>query len=140
VCSSDLTPGIEVTTLLFAGDSTCWISWQRADDTDVPILRHTNDVIGSFVTAGARLHLYAYLDKLKEHALYYDTDSVIFLQQKDYTALVKTEDCLGDMTPELKPCEYISEFVSGGPKNYAYKTIDTATGAESTVCKVRGFT
>jgi hypothetical protein len=134
------TPGIEVTTLLFAGYSVCWISWRHADETDVPILRHTNDVIGSFVTAGARLHLYSYLDRLKEHGLYCDTDSVIFLQQRDDAALVKTGDCLGDMTSELKPCEYISEFVSGGPKNYAYKTIDTVTVAESTVCKVRGFT
>jgi hypothetical protein len=134
------TTGIEVTTLLFAGDSVCWISWQHADETDVPILRHTNDVIGSFVTAGARLHLYSYLDKLKEHALYCDTDSVIFSQPRDDAALVKTGDCLGDMTSELKPCEYISEFVCGGPKNYAYHTINTETGAESTVCKVRGFT
>jgi hypothetical protein len=97
-------------------------------------------VIGSFVTAGARLHLYSYLDKLKEHALYCDTDSVIFCQKRYDAALVKTGDCLGDMTSELKPGEYISEFVSGGPKNYAYKTIDTVMGAESTVCKVRGFT
>ena len=44
------------------------------------------------------------------------------------------------MTSGLKPCEYISEFVSGGPKNYACKTRNTETGAESTVCKVRGIT
>jgi hypothetical protein len=97
-------------------------------------------VIGSFVTAGARLHLYSYLDKLKEHALHCDTDSVIFYQNRDDVALVKTGDCLGDMMSELKPGEYISLFVSGGPKNYAYKTISRVTGAESTVCKVRGLT
>jgi hypothetical protein len=84
--------------------------------------------------------LYSYLDKLKEHALYCDTDIVIFCQKRDDAALVKTGECLGDMRSELKPSEYISDFVSGGPNNYAYKTIDTATGAESTVCKVRGFT
>jgi len=44
------------------------------------------------------------------------------------------------MTLELKPCEYISEFVSGGPKNYAYQTRNTETGAGATVCKVRGIT
>ena len=44
------------------------------------------------------------------------------------------------MTLELKPCEYISEFVSGGPKNYAYQTRNIETGAEATVCKVRGIT
>jgi hypothetical protein len=133
------TPGIEVTTLLFAGDSVCRISWRHADETDVPILRHTNDVVGSYVAAGARLHLYSYHNKLKEHALYCDAESVIFLQQRNDAALVKTGNCLGDMTSELKPSEYISEFVSGGPKNYTYKTVDTVTGAKSTVCKVRGF-
>jgi len=46
-------------------------------------LRHTNEAIASFVTVGARLHLYCYLDKLKEHALYCDTDSVIFVQPRD---------------------------------------------------------
>jgi hypothetical protein len=44
------------------------------------------------------------------------------------------------MTSELKPGEYISEFVSGGPKNYAYKMCNTVTGVESTVYKVRGIT
>jgi len=82
-------------------------------------LPHTNEAIASFVTAGARLHLYGYLDKLKVHALYCDRDSVIFVQPRDETALVKTSDCLGAMTSELKPGEFICEFVSGGPKNYA---------------------
>jgi len=44
------------------------------------------------------------------------------------------------MTSELKPCEYISEYVSGGPKNYAYRTHNTEKGAEATVCKVRVIT
>ena len=44
------------------------------------------------------------------------------------------------MTSELKPNEIISEFVSGGPENYAYKTFNSITGAERTVCKVIGIT
>ena len=79
-------------------------------------LRHTNDVIGSYVTAGARLHLYSYLDKLQERALYTDTDSVVFIQPREGPALVEIGDCLGAMTSELKPNEIISEFVSGGPR------------------------
>ena len=81
-------------------------------------LRHTNDVIGSYVTAGARLHLYDYLEKLQERALYTDTDSVVFIQTRDGAALVEIGDCSGAMTSELKPNEIISEFVSGGPKKY----------------------
>jgi len=77
------TPGIEVATLLFAGDSLCWISWRHSEEAGAPSLPHTNEAIASFVTAGARLHLYGYLDKLKENALYCDTDSVIFVQPRD---------------------------------------------------------
>jgi len=77
---------------------------------------------------------------LQKRALYADTDSVIYIQPRDGAALLKTGDCLGDMTSELKLCEYISEFVSGRPKNYAHQTRNTDTGAEATVCKVRGIT
>ena len=44
------------------------------------------------------------------------------------------------MTSEFRPTEYLSEFVSGGPKNYAYRTVDTANGQTDTICKVRGMT
>ena len=44
-------------------------------------------------------------------------------------------DYLGELTNELETGEHIIEFVSGGPKNYAYKTNN---GNET--CKVRGFT
>ena len=42
-------------------------------------------------------------------------------------------DYLGDLTDECEG-DHIVEFVSAGPKNYAY---ETETG--NTVCKVRGF-
>jgi len=57
-------------------------------------LRHTNEMIGNFVTAGARLRLYGYLDKFKEMALYCDTDSVVYIQPKDGPALVEIGDYL----------------------------------------------
>jgi cobalamin biosynthesis protein CbiD len=55
-------------------------------------------------------------------------------------ALVETGDNLGAMTSELKPSEYIEELVSGGPKNYAYKIVNSATNQRKTVCTVRGIT
>ena len=42
-------------------------------------------------------------------------------------------DYLGELKDELK--DHIVEFVSGGPKNYAYKT-----NTNKETCKVRGFT
>ena len=44
-------------------------------------------------------------------------------------------DYLGELTDELDSGEHIVEYVSGGPKNYAYKT-----NTNKETCKVRGFT
>ena len=66
------------------------------------------------------MKLYTFLDTLQTRALYVDTESVLYIQPSDDSPLVPTGDRLDDMTSELKPCEYISEFCSGGPKNYAY--------------------
>ena len=44
------------------------------------------------------------------------------------------------MTSELKQGFHIEEFVSGGPKNYAYRIVDPVTGVRETVCKVREIT
>jgi transcription-repair coupling factor (superfamily II helicase) len=41
---------------------------------------------------------------------------------------------------ELKPGLHIEEFVSGGPKNYAYRTVNATMGEHETVCKVHGKT
>jgi hypothetical protein len=72
-------------------------------------------------------------------ALYCDTDYVIYIQPDDQPALIETGDCLGAMTSELKQGFHIAEFVSGGPKNYAYRTINPAKVEHDTVYKVRGI-
>jgi len=132
-------PGIEVQNMMFANDDVVWISWQILSEERVPILRHTNEIIGAYVTAGARIHLYSYLDRSQDKAIYCDTDSVLYIQPADGPALVETGDNLGEMTSELKHNEIIPEVVCAGPKNYAYRTINSTTGASKTVCKVRGI-
>ena len=124
------TPDVEVLPLLFASDQAVWISWQHSEQKHAPILEHTNDVIGSFVTAGARLHLYKYLDRQQTNAIYCDTDSVVYIQPKNEPDLIETVDCLGAMTSELKPGEHLSEFVSVGPKKYTYKSVNSVTGEQ----------
>jgi hypothetical protein len=119
------TPGIEVVHLVFAIDEVVWVSWNFTAEERVGILRHTNEVIGAYVSAGAKINLYRYLDRLQEKTIYCDTDSVIFIQPRDEPRLVETGDNFGYMTSELNPYEIISEFVSAGPKNYAYTILDT---------------
>ena len=70
---------------------------------------------------------------MQHQVLYYDTDSVIY-QWKEGQTEIETGDFLGEMTDELDG-DTIVEFISGGPKNYAYKT-----DKGKTECKVRGFT
>jgi hypothetical protein len=131
---------IEVCNMLFANDKVLWIAWRNADADIVPNLPHTNDVIGSFVTAGARIHLYGYLDRLGDRALNCDTDSVMYVQSKDRQPLVQTGDRLGAMTSEIAKNEKIIEWACAGPKNYVFKFVDSVTGASKTTCKVRGLT
>ena len=94
----------------------------------------TNVFIAAFTTCWARLSLYSLLEMLDRRVLYFDTDSVIFVGRTGDNN-PKTGSFLGELTNELKkPGDYITEFVSGGPKNYAYKTF---RGEQ--VCKVKGF-
>ncbi|XP_018570294.1 uncharacterized protein LOC108910225 [Anoplophora glabripennis] len=82
-----------------------------------------------------------YLEQLDDRVLYYDTDSVIYVA-KDGEYDVPTGEFFGDMTDELEgygPGSYISEFISGGPKNYAYKVFSTKDNEEKVVCKVKGI-
>ena len=75
---------------------------------------NTNPVIAAFVTAHARLKLYSYIERLGARVLYFDTDSVIYIErQGEWNP--EMGDYLGDMTDELDGGE-ITEFVSGGPK------------------------
>ena len=73
------------------------------------------------------------LDTVQERALYCDTDSVIYVSKPGEPEL-PLGPYLGELTDELKG-EYITTFVSGGPKNYAYRT---NTGKVK--MKIRGIT
>ena len=77
----------------------------------------SNVVIAAWVTAQARLKLYAYLQPLDRRVLYFDTDSVIYVHDPDLWNPT-LGDTLGDLTDELDG-HTIQTFVSAGPKNYA---------------------
>jgi len=85
------TPDVEVTNLAFDSDDVIWLSWKVSAEENVPFLPHTNEVMGPYVSAGARIHLYSFLDRLQEKAIYCDTDSVIFIQLSDESWPIATE-------------------------------------------------
>ena len=122
----------EVADARLVNDETVEVQYRNMEEFEEPNNK-VNIVIAAFTTAYARLKLYDLLDQLQEQVLYYDTDSVIYVHEPG-----KPEpplgDYLGDLTDELDG-DYITAFMSCGPKNYAYQTND-----DKRVTKVRGIT
>jgi hypothetical protein len=94
---------------------------------------NTNIFIAAFTTANARLRLYEMLDKLGKNVAYYDTDSIVYIDDGKNT--VKTGCLLGDWTDELGKGVWIIDWISTGPKSYCYKT-----NTDKVICKIKGFT
>ncbi|CAH2001782.1 unnamed protein product, partial [Acanthoscelides obtectus] len=124
-------PSIHVNTVLPVNEETLLITWEFREEA-YDVSSTVNVVLASYVTALARLKLYSFLEKVEERAVYVDTDSCIYISRKGLDD-ISTGDFIGDMTDELNG-GFISEFVSGGPKNYAYK-YTTLSGEEQIVCK-----
>ena len=110
------TAGVEVTNLAFASDDVVWLSWEVSAQENMANLPHTNDVIGAYVTAGARIHLYRFHDRLQYNAIYCYTDQVIFIQPSVEPLPIATGDKPGDMQTELKASQFIDDVACGGPK------------------------
>nr|XP_022305881.1 uncharacterized protein LOC111112600 [Crassostrea virginica] len=125
-------PAKDVKNFHIASSEVIQVEWQQKGMTTRENYQ-TNVFIASFTTCWARVKLYEVLQMLGERVLYFDTDSVIFVSRSGDVE-PETGSFLGQLTSELEPSEYITEFVSGGPKNYAYRT---SRGKE--VCKIRGF-
>ena len=129
--------GQEVQDVSFVSDEMVRLQWVNKDNF-VEESARTNVVIVSYTTAQARLKLYQYLEKLGQRSLYCDTDSIIFTsRQGDWVP--ETGDYLGDLTDEV-PDNNIECFVTGGPKNYAYKLLKPDKEGNLTCCKIRGIT
>jgi hypothetical protein len=139
-------PSVIIRDINMVNENLIGVTYCKEDDF-VEVMGNTNPVIAAYTTTHARLKLYSYIERLEDRVLYFDTDSLIYLSNMDrpseYT--VPTGWCLGEMTDELKeygPDSYIKEFVSGGPKNYAYRvhSINDGLPSEHFVIKVRGIT
>ena len=116
----------------------------KSVDDNVRPNRKTNIFIAAFTTCYVRLKFYSYLTQLNKQVLYYDTDSVIY-RWKEGQPSILIGNFLGEMTDELEG-DVIQTFISGGAKNYAYKTVSidrnnpTKQVCSKTVCKVCSFT
>ena len=133
-------PLLEITDVLPVNENVFLIGFVEKEDSYEP-LPTVNVAIAAFVTAQARLKLYSYLENLGERALYYDTDSIIYsFKEGEYD--LPSGNLIGDLTDELEgfgPGSYITEFASGGPKNYTFSVFSTKEQKNEVVCKVKGI-
>ncbi len=123
---------INVLNVNFVNDEMIEIQYEYNEDFVTPNDK-TNVIIAAFTTAYARLKLYDVLDMLQERVLYYDTDSVIFVSKPEDPE-PPTGPYLGELTDELGG-DHITTFISGGPKNYCYRT-----NTNKVETKIRGIT
>ena len=134
----------ELKDVLIVSDHSLVVTCDGARVPDHVTCGGTNIALAIFTTAHARLKLYNELiEPLGERIMYYDTDSAIFSCHDDHKEwlerAVPLGKYLGDVTNELGHNKYtyegtyISEFVSGGPKNYGYVTTE-----DEKVSKIKG--
>ena len=79
---------VQLSNMMFANDEVVWISCHHSEESRVPTLGHANEVIAGYVTTGARMHLYSYLDKLQDKNRYCDADSFVYIQPRNEPGLV----------------------------------------------------
>ncbi|XP_052776205.1 uncharacterized protein LOC128214030 [Mya arenaria] len=127
----------EVKNIRFVNEEAVQLDWVHGNDF-VDDSSRTNVVIAAYTTAQARLKLYSYLQRLGQRCLYCDTDSIIFISRPGQWR-PSLGDHLGDMTDEVSGNK-ITNFVTGGPKNYAYKTESCDKNGYFSICKVKGIT
>jgi hypothetical protein len=94
----------------------------------------TNVYYGAFTTTYARMRLHEVLSIVGERALYVDTDSVVYVDDGSVDFGELEGPYLGQLKDELGGRRWIAEFVSTGPKSYAYR--DSSGGV---VMKCKGI-
>ncbi|CAH0559292.1 unnamed protein product [Brassicogethes aeneus] len=134
-------PSVIVNNMIIVSDEMLLMCWTKQEEAVSP-LSTVNVAIAAYTTAMARLELYSYLEKLDRRVLYFDTDSIIFTH-KEGEWMPDVGDYLGMLTDEVAeygPGSKITEFVSGGPKNYAYRVYIADKKEYKSICKVKGIT
>ena len=70
------------------------------------------------------------------YIVFQDTDSIFATVKKgEKFPYPEDDDKLGSLASELRPGEYVTDWICLGPKNYAYKTSEGETSVH-----IRGFT
>lgn len=134
-----INPSFEVNSFYELSGDSLLVSYSLKPECE-QIQSYVNVILAAYTSALARIHLYNYLDILKDRCLYHDTDSIIFTC-KESEECPKLGDYLGDLTDELSEYgenSYISEAVFTSEKSYAFN-VKTPGKPDSVECKVKGL-
>lgn len=133
-----------ITDCYVVNEKTCLFRSKPTELIESESLGTVNIAVGIFTTAHARLKLYnEFLEKAGSRLLYCDTDSCVFYYNhttENPNDIIPLGSYLGQPTSEVgsknsyDTDEWITEFVSGGPKHYAY-----CTNKGKTTMKVKGL-
>jgi hypothetical protein len=127
---------IEVTNILPMHENMALVTYRKKSEDFFEINNHANIYIASATTAWARIEIFNLADRVGDRSAYMDTDSLFYkVDPENPDNNLPRGPFLGDLTNELKiPNDFVSEFYSGGPKNYGFRTLK---GEEC--LKVKGF-
>ena len=128
--------------VLQANENLLYANWGYIEDAVEPA-RSTCVVLAAYTTTQARLEIYNYIEKLTAaRVLYMDTDSCIFKCDRnnpnEYHPVLGS--LFGNMTDELKAYgagTFITDFLSGEPKFYAFRAFVPSTAETVECCKVK---
>ena len=109
-------PGTEVKNI-FPNDGVVWVSWKQSEE-NITAGKNVNVAVDAYVTTPARLKRYEYLSELEKPVLYFDTESVIFIQNVDEPPKLRSGDYLGPLTDESEEidCSLYSRICVGWTK------------------------
>ena len=129
-------PALSLKDMHVLSPNRCMLEYTHSEGFQ-PEMSHVNVFIAAFTTANARSRLFHVLNKLGKRVIYLDTDSCVYeyddKKPNEYTP--DMGDYLGQWTNELNEGEYITKFVSSGPKSYCF-----ITNQGRSVTRLKGFT
>jgi hypothetical protein len=134
---------IEVSNVIEVHENMVIAITKKRSNEFLEINNNANIFVAACTTAYARIELYSYLAKLKDRAVYTDTDCCFYISRPLND--LPTGEFLGQLKNELDVDDFIIWFVSGGPKNYAYitkkgKCVFKIKGISLTVTNLETFT
>ncbi len=136
-------PNLEVREMVDVTENMMLTTYYHREEI-APIQGNLSLIIAAFTTSYARLKLYndALCKIPPEQLLYFDTDSVVFVQKKYETPLLEEGEFVGQFKNEIistyGPGSRVTKFFAAGPKSYGYEVVKS-NGTMEKVFKNKGI-